>query len=99
MRARAHTSTTTVTSPPSLPQVLDIPLLFETGAEARCDAVVVVAAPAGLQRARALARPGMNEEKLQAILKVWRRWDPAAPAAPQTRTGRGEAARVCTPLC
>jgi dephospho-CoA kinase len=48
--------------------VLDIPLLFETGGESRCDAVVVVSAPAEVQRARAFARPGMTEEKFQAIL-------------------------------
>ena len=38
--------------------VLDIPLLFETGGEARCDAVVVVSAPAEMQRARAFERAG-----------------------------------------
>jgi dephospho-CoA kinase len=48
--------------------VLDIPLLFETGAERRCDAVVVVSAPAEVQRARAFERPGMNVEKFDAIL-------------------------------
>jgi dephospho-CoA kinase len=48
--------------------VLDIPLLFETGAQARCDAVAVVSAPAELQRARAFERPGMTESKFQAIL-------------------------------
>jgi dephospho-CoA kinase len=48
--------------------VLDIPLLFETGAERRCDAVVVVTAPEEVQRARVLARPGMSEDKLAAIL-------------------------------
>jgi len=47
---------------------LDIPLLFETGAEARCDAVVVVSAPAEVQRQRAFERPGMTEAKFQAIL-------------------------------
>ena len=48
--------------------VLDVPLLFETGGEARCDAVVVVSAPADVQRARAFERPGMTEGKLAAIL-------------------------------
>ena len=48
--------------------VFDIPLLFETGGERRCDAVVVVTASASVQRARVLARPGMTDEKLAAIL-------------------------------
>jgi dephospho-CoA kinase len=48
--------------------VLDIPLLFETGGEAGCDATLVVTAPAAVQRARVLARPGMTEEKFHAIL-------------------------------
>ncbi|MDP2801415.1 MAG: dephospho-CoA kinase [Phreatobacter sp.] len=48
--------------------VLDIPLLLETGAERRVDAVAVVSAPAETQRQRVLARPGMTEEKLAAIL-------------------------------
>ncbi|MCQ4159788.1 dephospho-CoA kinase [Roseomonas sp. GC11] len=48
--------------------VLDIPLLFETKGEARCDAVVVVSAPAAVQRARVLRRGGMTPERLAAIL-------------------------------
>jgi dephospho-CoA kinase len=48
--------------------VLDIPLLFETGGERNMDAVVVVSAPADLQRQRVLAREGMDEAKLDGIL-------------------------------
>ncbi|RUZ73546.1 dephospho-CoA kinase [Mesorhizobium sp. M7A.F.Ca.US.006.01.1.1] len=48
--------------------VLDIPLLFETGGRNRVDKVVVVTAPAEIQRQRVLARPGMTEEKLASIL-------------------------------
>jgi dephospho-CoA kinase len=48
--------------------VLDIPLLFETGGEKNVDAVVVVSAPADVQRARVLAREGMSEARLDGIL-------------------------------
>jgi len=47
---------------------LDIPLLFETGGEQRCDAVFVVSAPAFIQRARVLARPEITPEKFAYIL-------------------------------
>ena len=48
--------------------VRDVPLLFETSGERRCDAVLVVSAPAFLQRQRVLARPGVTEARLNDIL-------------------------------
>ncbi|KQU21107.1 dephospho-CoA kinase [Methylobacterium sp. Leaf94] len=52
--------------------LLDIPLLFETGGEARCDRVLVVTAPPDVQRARVLARPGMDAATFEAIrAKQW----------------------------
>jgi len=48
--------------------VLDIPLLYETGAEAGLDAVLVVTAPPDVQRARVLARPGMTEAQFDRLL-------------------------------
>ncbi len=48
--------------------VLDIPLLYETRGEGRCDLVLVVSAPVAVQRIRVLRRPGMTEERLAAIL-------------------------------
>jgi dephospho-CoA kinase len=47
--------------------IVDVPLLFETGGEARVDLVIVVSAPASIQRARALARTGMTEAKFESI--------------------------------
>ncbi len=49
--------------------VLDIPLLFETGGTDRVDTIIVVTAPADIQRQRVLERPGMSEEKFMSILK------------------------------
>jgi dephospho-CoA kinase len=49
--------------------VLDIPLLYETRGAARCDYVIVVSAPAMLQRQRVLRRPGMTEGRFAAILR------------------------------
>jgi dephospho-CoA kinase len=48
--------------------VLEIPLLFETAPHALFDAVIVVSAPPGAQRARLMARPGMTDEKLDALI-------------------------------
>lgn len=48
--------------------VLDIPLLYEGGADAQMDGVAVVSAPAQIQRTRVLARPGMTEAQLDFIL-------------------------------
>jgi dephospho-CoA kinase len=48
--------------------VRDVPLLYETGGERRCDAVLVVSAPAFLQRQRVLGRKGMTKARLRDIL-------------------------------
>ena len=48
--------------------LFDIPLLFETGADAWLDAVVVVTAPADVQKERVLSRPGMSVDQFQMIL-------------------------------
>ncbi len=49
--------------------VLDIPLLYESRGAGRCDYVIVVSAPAMLQRQRVMRRPGMTEPRFAAILK------------------------------
>ena len=48
--------------------VLEIPLLFETGADSRVDVTVVMSAPQDVQRARVLSRPGMTADKLEHLL-------------------------------
>ncbi len=50
--------------------VFDIPLLYEKTGQHGLDAVVVVSAPAAVQRERVLARPGMTAEKFEQILKL-----------------------------
>jgi len=72
--------------------VLDIPLLFETGAEKRCDVTVVTTASLSVQRSRVLAREGMTQEKFNHILAA------QMPDAEKRRlgdfvvpTGRGKA--------
>jgi dephospho-CoA kinase len=48
--------------------IMDVPLIYETGGEKNMDAVIVVSAPAEMQRERVLAREGMSPERLEAIL-------------------------------
>lgn len=50
--------------------VLDVPLLYETKGDRRCDAVMVVSAPAAIQEQRVMARPGMTREKFAGILRT-----------------------------
>jgi dephospho-CoA kinase len=57
-----------VATSPSDIVVCDIPLLFETGAEADLDATLLVTAPPALQRRRVMARPGMTEALFQRLL-------------------------------
>ena len=83
--------------------VLDIPLLFETGGERRCDEVVVVSAAAHIQRARVLARPGMTEDKLASLLdrqmpdaEKRRRADFVVPSDQGMRTTLLDLAKIVT---
>jgi dephospho-CoA kinase len=85
--------------------VLDIPLLFETGGRSRVDKVVVVTAPAEVQRERVLARPGMTEEKLAAILAsqvpdAEKRWqaDFIIDSSQGLEAARAEVARIIADL-
>lgn len=82
---------------------LDIPLLFETGGERRCDAVIVVSAPSFVQAARVLSRPGMSAQRLAAILArqtpdavKQRRADFVVPTGLDRRMGLQALGRVVT---
>jgi dephospho-CoA kinase len=57
-----------LTAAPGALLLCDVPLLFETGAEAEFDATLLVTAPPALQRARVMARPGMTDETFRLIL-------------------------------
>ena len=59
--------------------ILDIPLLFETGAEELCDVVIAVGAPLETRKARAFARPGMTEPKWDKLIA--RQWTDEQRAA------------------
>jgi dephospho-CoA kinase len=48
--------------------VLDVPLLYESGTDSLCDAVVTLTCPPFLQEQRVLARPGMSRERLLGVL-------------------------------
>jgi dephospho-CoA kinase len=72
--------------------VLDIPLLFETGGEALCDAVIVVTAPRFVQEARVLSRPGMTPARFRAIqAKQMPDWDKRRRADFIVNTGLSKA--------
>jgi dephospho-CoA kinase len=73
--------------------VLDIPLLLETGAQGRCDAILVVTAPGSVQEERVLARADMTREKFEAIrLKQMPDAEKRRRAHFLVETGRGHAA-------
>ena len=73
--------------------VLDIPLLLETGAQGRCDAILVVTAPGSVQEERVLARADMTREKFEAIrLKQMPDTEKRRRAHFLVETGRGHAA-------
>ncbi|MBI1272999.1 MAG: dephospho-CoA kinase [Alphaproteobacteria bacterium] len=67
VRAAERTARTQARAQRKPALVLDIPLLFETKGEARCDAVIVVTASAAVQKKRVLARPGMDAARLRFI--------------------------------
>ncbi len=82
---------------------LDIPLLFETNGDRRCDFVIVVSAPGFVQIARVLQRPGMTAQRLRAILArqmpdaaKQRLADFVVPTGLDRRTGLQALARAVT---
>jgi dephospho-CoA kinase len=86
--------------------VFDVPLLFETGGDRHCDAVIVVTAPPFIQRARVLGRPGMSHEKFAAILgqqlpdgEKCRRADFIAPTGMGKRSALNAIRRAIKMLC
>lgn len=85
--------------------VLDVPLIFENGSEGFFDKIVVVSAPADVQRERVLARPGMSREKFEAILakqmpdaEKRERADFVIPTGGSLDETRAEVARVWSQL-
>ncbi len=68
LRAHEHTFLSEAEATKAPVAVLDIPLLFETGGDARVDAVAVVTTTPDIQRERILARPTMTHDKLAAVL-------------------------------
>ena len=83
--------------------VLDVPLLFETGGEQRCDAVIVVSAPDHVQKARVMVRPDMTEDKYSALMarqmpdaEKRRRADYVVPTGHGMQTTLHDLARIVT---
>ncbi len=85
--------------------VLDVPLLLETGGEARVDRVVVVSAPAAVQAVRVLRRKGMTAERLASIrarqmpdAQKRRRADHVVPTGLSRRFGQAAIVRLVRSL-
>ncbi len=75
--------------------VVDVPLLFETGGDKEVDAVLVVSAPAAVQRARVLARRGMTPARFKAMrARQWSDRDKRRHATYVVDTGAGRAMMV-----
>ena len=71
--------------------VIDVPLLFETGSDDECDAVIVASAPSFVQRQRALRRQGMDESRLHRVLsRQMSTWEQRRRADVVIPTGLGE---------